>query len=204
MQAQESYRAQRLRAWAPAPADAARREYRAHRTPSPHKPALARQQNNGACSRVPLSTILGLEHRNKPRFQLFFRCKEKPIFANSGVFARDKPSKPSDRQIMANPRGRLVLAVYRQCGAFAACDPCLTGAHRRVAGRQPRRKDQHRRLRRSSLGGGVMGDAAWRHRQEQSRPQAPQPPDARYAHPDQHGSHESEQVGGQCLQLGER
>ena len=29
---------------------------------------------------------------------------------------------------MANPRGRLVLAVYRQCRAFTACDPFHTGA----------------------------------------------------------------------------
>jgi hypothetical protein len=62
---------------------------------------------------------LDLEHRNKPRFQLFFWCKESH-FANSGVFARDKPSKSSGRQILAIFRFRPALADDLECRAFAA------------------------------------------------------------------------------------
>ncbi len=77
----------------------ARRKYRAQRTPLPHRPALARSDRNNRLAVSSLIHNLDLEHRNKPRFQLFFRCKEKPNFAkNQVVIARDKAEQTQRRQ----------------------------------------------------------------------------------------------------------
>jgi len=48
--------------------------------------------------------MLNLEHRNKPRFQLFFSCKEKPIFAmqvSSHVTNRANPATGKSWPILA-------------------------------------------------------------------------------------------------------
>ena len=188
----------------PALADETPREYRAQRTPRPIDQHCPRHRTTGLAVEFHYPQSWLWNTGTSRRFQLFFRCKEKPIFANSGVFARDKPSKSSDRQIMANPRGCLALAVHRQCRAFAACDPFHTGAHRRVAGRRPRRKDQDRRLRRPPLGGGGMGGAARRHRQRNPDPKLRNRPTLGMPILIDMAPTKPNKWEGQCLQLAER